>query len=162
MKKTVLLLLVAIVAVSCGTTKIERQAERTFKGDWTLTNITYPNSSGFVDVTLFQDASSKCFTNSSWNFVSNNNQGSYMQSGSGCDTTMREFVWSVQEIDQTTGLYNFTLKVVKEGENARKVDTGYRLKLASLSEANMTWEQTVSYEGKPFLIRMEFIKSINQ
>ncbi|MGO2358298.1 lipocalin family protein [Mesonia sp.] len=159
MKKTILLLLVAIVAVSCGTTKIERQAERTFKGDWTLTKISYPNSTGFVDVTLFQDAPSKCFTNSSWNFVSNNNKGNYMLNGAGCDDATRGFVWSVQEIDESTGLYTFSLKVVEEGENARKVDTGYRLKLVSLSENNMTWEQTVSYEGKPFLIIMDFVKS---
>jgi len=75
MKKIFALLTVSLLLFACGTTKIERQSERTFKGNWTLNSITYPNSTGFVDVTLFQDASAKCFRNSQWNFISNNNQG---------------------------------------------------------------------------------------
>lgn len=143
---------------SCYTTKTERQAERVFKGAWTLTSITYPNSSTFVESTLFRDATAKCFENSNWNFVPNNNQGNYSLTGAGCDDTPRSIVWSVQEVDASTGLYSFLLKVVAEGENARKVDTGFRVQLASLTETTMSWEQTAYYEGEPIIIRMNFTK----
>ncbi|MAN26581.1 MULTISPECIES: lipocalin family protein [Mesonia] len=159
MKKVFSVVALCLLLVACGTTKIERQAERTFTGDWTLTDITYPNSSGFVDVTLFQDASSNCFRNSSWNFINNNNKGTYTLSGADCMGGTRNFVWAVREETPDSGLYDFTLKPVQEGENARKINTGFKLNLVSLNENNMVWEQTVSYEGQPFKIRMNFIKS---
>ncbi len=157
MKKLAILLL-AVVMGSCASTKVERQAERTFKGDWTLTKITYPNSSGFVDVNLFNDASANCFRNSDWSFISNNNKGSYILNGTNCSSQPQEFVWSVQEVQANSNTFNFTLKPVGEGENARKIDTGFRLNLVNLSENAMVWEQNVTYNGEPFLIRMQFNK----
>ncbi|WP_073148142.1 lipocalin family protein [Mesonia phycicola] len=159
MKKIIALVTVSLLLFACGTTKIERQAERTFKGSWTLNNVTYPNSDGFVDVTLFQDASANCFRNSQWNFISNNNKGTYTLSGANCNEGTRNFIWAVQEENADSGLYDFTLKPINDGENARKINTGFRLNLVSLSETNMVWEQTVSYEGQPFIIRMNFSKS---
>ncbi|MBW2960774.1 lipocalin family protein [Mesonia aestuariivivens] len=158
MKRFFSVVTVCLLLVACGTTKIERQAERTFKGSWTLNTITYPNNSGFVDVTLFQDATANCFRNSQWNFVSNNNKGVYTLTGANCNSGTRNFSWMVQEENPEAGLYDFTLKPIGEGENARRIDTGYRLNLVSLTDTNMIWEQTVSYEGKPFKIRMSFTK----
>ncbi len=157
MKKIAILLLIAVMG-SCASTKVERQAERTFKGDWTLTKITYPNSSGFVDVNLFNDASANCFRNSDWSFISNNNKGSYILSGTDCSSQPQEFVWSVQEVQANSNSFNFTLKPVDDGENARKIDTGFRMSLVNLSENAMVWEQNVTYNGEPFLIRMQFNK----
>ncbi len=161
MKKIMMLCCTVVFLISCGTTKIERQAERTFKGNWTLNTITYPNSSGFVDVMLFDHAKANCFRNSSWAFISNNNQGNYSLNGADCPSGTQDFTWAVQEVDPESGLYDFTLKRVSEDENARKIKQGYRLSLKSLSENNMVWEQTVSFEGKPFIIRMSFSKSAN-
>ncbi|TXK70983.1 lipocalin family protein [Mesonia sp. HuA40] len=159
MNRIVILLISALLLQACGTTKVERQAERTFKGDWTLTDISYPGSSGFVDVNLFQDAKANCFRGSNWSFVSNNNQGQYSLSGANCEQEIREIVWTVEETDENSGLYYFTLKVLKDGQKARFVKTGFKLRLTQLSESNMTWEQTVSFEGKPFVIRMDFVKN---
>lgn len=155
MKKTFLFLLLIGLLTSCGSTKIERQAQRTFKGDWTLTNIELP--SALVDVTLFDDADSRCFENSDWHFVSNNNTGSYMLNDQNCTSGEREFNWNVQE-KTNEGHFYFSLKPEVDGSNARKVRKGYRLKLVSLDENQMLWEETVSYQGKLFTIRMSFIK----
>lgn len=160
MKKAILATVVILVLAACGTTKIERQATRTFKGEWTLNNITYPGSSGFVDVILFEDSPTNCFRNSTWKFVPNNNKGVYTIYGNKCSEGLRNFVWSVQEIDANTGLYDFLLKPVAEGENARKTSKGFRLSLKRLTDTDMVWEQTVSFEGKPFTIRFNFSKSI--
>lgn len=161
MKKIMMLFCTAMLLYACGTTKIERQAERTFKGNWTLNTINYPNSDGFVDVTLFGHAKANCFRNSEWMFISNNNQGEYTLMGADCPTGDQEFSWAVQEVNPESGLYDFTLKPVAQGENAAKVKSGYRMSLKSLTENNMVWEQTVSFEGKPFIIRMSFSKSAN-
>lgn len=158
MKKTITLLFLATLLVSCGASKTERNAEKTFKGDWILNSISYPNSDGFVDVTLFNDASANCFRNSEWHFISNNHKGSYSLYGENCTSGKRNFVWDVQTVDAESGSYNFTLKPVGEKENARKLDTGYQLKLVSISENSLVLEQQVSYQGKAFLIRMNFIK----
>lgn len=147
------------VMLACGTSKIERQAQRTFKGDWTLTDITYPQNSGFVDVTLFEDASRNCFENSDWHFISNNHKGTYRLYKEGCSPGKRNFRWDVQETSPDSGIFDFTLKPISEGENARKSRKGYRLNLVSLNDSYMVWEQTVSYEGKPFVIRMSFSKN---
>jgi hypothetical protein len=37
-------------------------------------------------------------------------------------------------------------------------DQGFRLNLVSLTETSMVWQQTVTLEGKPFVIRMNFTK----
>lgn len=159
MKKIVSLCLLVSVMMACGTTKIERQAQQTFKGDWNLNSITYPQNSGFVDVTLFDDASRNCFENSEWHFISNNNKGYYQLFKEDCSPGKRTFRWDVQETSPKSGIFDFTLKPVSEGQNARKTSKGYRLNLVSLNQSQMVWEQTVSYDGKPFVIRMNFSKN---
>src|SRR5699024_299840 len=120
--------------------------------------ITYPGSSGFVDVTLFQDASTNCFVNSDWHFVPNNNKGYYQLYQDDCTPGKRNFRWNVQQ-NSDSGLFSFTLKPVEEGQNARKTKQGYRMELVSLDNTRMVWEEQVSYEGEPFTIRMTFSKN---
>lgn len=154
MKKTFLVFFVTVLVVSCGVTKTERQAQKSFKGNWTLTDIELP--SALVDVSLFQDADTRCFENSDWHFVPNNNKGTYELMD--CEAGKRDFHWSVEE-NAEDGEYYFTLKPELEGENARKVKSGFRLKLKYLDEDTMQWEQTVSYEGEPFTLKMNFSKN---
>lgn len=159
MKKTVLLLFAVTLLSACGATQIERQAQRTLKGDWMLNRISYSNSEGIFEVTLFNDASASCFTGSSWSFVPNNNHGTYSINDTSCATTDQNFIFDVIETTPDSGIFDFTLKPVGEDENPRQVNTGYRLNLVSLSDTNMVWEQNVSLEGKPFTIRLHFIKN---
>lgn len=156
MRKSILLLFSVALLTSCGATKIERQAQRTLKGDWTLNRITYPDSEGIFKVALFNDASASCFTGSDWTFIPNNNHGTYSINDSNCSTGERQFIFDVIETTPDSGLFDFTLKPVGDKENARKVNTGYRMNLVSLSETSMVWEQHVSLEGKPFTIRLHF------
>ncbi len=159
MKKIVSLLFVAVLLSSCGATKIERQAQRTFKGNWTLNKISYPDSKGIFKVNLLNDASASCFTGSNWTFIPNNNHGNYTITDGSCEMGQRNFIFDVIETTPDSGVFDFTLKPVAEGDNPRKVDTGYRMNLVSLSETDMIWEQYVTLEGKPFTIRMHFYKN---
>lgn len=158
MKKAILSLFAVALLTSCGATRIENQAQRTMKGDWTLNRISYPDASGIFTVNLFDDASASCFTGSDWNFIPNNNHGSYTINSGSCATGTRNFIFDVIETAPDSGVFDFTLKPVAEGENPRKNNTGYRMNLVSLSENSMVWEQYVTLDGKPFTIRMNFSK----
>ena len=154
--KRVILLFLAISIVSCGTSKTVRESKKVIKGDWTLGTITY-SKTGKYNVTLLNDTSKDCFEGSTWQFIPNNNTGTYTINESSCSTGVRNFVFTIQEIDPQTGLYDFLLKPTNE-KNKSETNQGFRLKLTALSETNMQWQQTVTVDGAPFIINMNFIK----
>jgi hypothetical protein len=156
MKKIILSLFVFSMLLSCGTSKTVRDSKRVIKGDWTLNAINY-SEVGTYNVILLQDASKACFENSTWHFVPNNNTGTYTINNGDCPTGLRNFVFTIQEIDPQTGLYDFLLKPTDE-KHKSATNQGFRLKLTSLSDAFMQWQQTVSVDGKPFTIIMNFNK----
>lgn len=156
MKKILILALITVTAFSCGTPKTVQQSKKVIKGYWSLDNITY-DSSGTFNVTLFNDSSVECFEGSSWRFIPNNNTGNYTIDNSSCPTGERKFIFTIQEIDSSTGLYDFLLKPTN-AKGKSDTDSGFRLRLAQLDEYSMRWEQTVNLDGKPFKINMNFSK----
>lgn len=158
MKKFLTLLLLIALVTACGTSKVAKEARKTFDGNWRLSSVTYPNNPGNFNVTLFNEASASCFENSTWDFVSNNNRGTYTVTGVGCDGDTNYFIWSIDEENTPTGVYDFLLKPTNENYKSTTGNQGFRLNLKSLTESNMTWEQTVSLDGSPFTIRMNFTK----
>ncbi len=159
MKKVISITALLILLVSCGgPSKVAKEARKTFDGAWTLTNITYPDNTGTFDVTLFNDASASCFEGSTWDFVSNNNRGTYEVSGPDCVGGTRYYIWSIDEENTPQGMYDFLLKPVNEKYRSTNGDQGFRLNLVSLTGSSMVWEQTVTLEGSPFVIRMMFTR----
>lgn len=154
--KKLLLSLILISIISCGTTKTVRESKKVIKGEWILDNISY-DQSGTYNVTLLNDASKECFESSKWHFIPNNNTGIYTINNSSCQTGERYFVFTIQEIDAVTGLYDFLLKPTNE-KHKSETNKGFRLKLSALSDTMMQWKQTVNVEGKPFVISMNFNK----
>ncbi|WOD44820.1 lipocalin family protein [Hwangdonia lutea] len=152
--KHLLILLLTVTFVSCGSTKTVRQAKKTIKGNWTLTSVTY-NKTGTYNVTLLNDASKACFEGSTWQFVPNNNTGTYAINQTACNTGERYFNFTIQEVDAQTGLYDFLLKPTNE-KGKSETNQGFRIKLKALSETSMQWEQTVLVDGAPFVITMNF------
>lgn len=160
MKKIILLVITATVLISCGTSKVVRQSKKAMKGNWTLNQITY-SEQGKFNVTLLNDVSKECFEGSTWKFISNNNTGNYTINGSNCNGGERYFVFTVQEVDANTGLYDFLLKPTNiKGKS--DLNTGFRLKLSELTEGTMQWQQTIYLEGKPFVISMNFTKNLTE
>lgn len=149
-------MLISILFLSCGTSKTVRTSKKVIKGNWILNSVTY-NKTGTYNIQLLNDASKSCFEGSTWQFIPNNNTGVYSINGIDCTTGDRNFVFTIQEIDETTGLYDFLLKPTNE-KNKSETNTGFRLRLSALSDTNMQWEQTVLVEGNPFTINMNFIK----
>ncbi|WPY97136.1 lipocalin family protein [Christiangramia sp. OXR-203] len=159
MKKIFILLATIGLLASCGgTSKVAKEARKSFDGQWILTSVTYPNNPGQFNVTLFNEAQASCFENSNWDFVSNNNRGTYTVSGTGCDGETNQFIWSIDEENTPQGIYDFLLKPTNEDYKSTTGNEGFRLNLQSLTDTNMTWSQTVSLDGSPFTIKMNFTK----
>ena len=156
MKKLILYLIIGSL-LSCGSSKVVKQSEKTIKGNWSLSSITY-SKTGDYDVTLLNDTSKECFEGSLWQFIPNNNTGLYNISNTSCNTGERYFNFAIQEIDEVTGYYDFLLKPTNE-KGKSETNSGFRMRLTSLSETSMQWQQTVSTNGAPFIINMNFTKS---
>jgi hypothetical protein len=150
--KKILILIFSLTLFSCGASKHVRSKEKTIKGNWVLNKITY-SKTGDYNVTIFNDASKECLEGSTWKFVSNNNTGVYTINKENCITGPREFIFVIQEINETSGYYDFLLKP-KNNEN----NVGFRTELSQLSETNMQWQQNLTVDGTPFIINMNFIK----
>ena len=156
MKKLVYTLSLVLLVFSCGTSKTVRESKKAIKGEWTLSTITY-SKTGKYNVTLLNDTSKDCFEGSTWQFIPNNNTGTYTINESSCSTGVRNFIFTIQEIDPQTGLYDFLLKPTNEN-NKSETNQGFRLKLTAMSETNMQWQQTVLIDGVSFIINMNFSK----
>ena len=154
--KRIFLLLITISMISCGSSKTTISSKKVIKGNWTLNNITYSQTGDF-NVTLLNDVSKACFEGSSWQFVPNNNTGIYTINDANCATGARHFIFTIQEIDEATGLYDFLLKPTNE-KHKSETNHGFRLRLSALSDAAMEWQQTINVDGKPFTITINFIK----
>ena len=156
MKKLALSIGIILMILSCGTSKTVRDSKKVIKGEWTLSSITY-STAGKYNVTLLNDTSKDCFEGSTWQFIPNNNTGTYTINETSCSTGPRNFVFTIQEVNKETGLYDFLLKPTNEKQKS-DTNQGFRLSLTSLTDTIMQWQQTVSVDGKPFTITMNFNK----
>ena len=158
MKKIIFLTLtVALLLVSCGSSKTVRTSKKVMKGEWTLNDISY-DKYGTFRITFFNDATKDCMIGSDWKFVPNNNSGIYTIQNVNCITGDRDFIFTIQEINEENGLYDFLLKPVdKKGKSAS--NRGFRLKLVQLSDTNMVWEQEASLDGKTITMTLNFQKN---
>ncbi|EPR72207.1 hypothetical protein ADIWIN_2707 [Winogradskyella psychrotolerans RS-3] len=154
--KKIALLCLTVCFLACGSSKTVRQSKKTIKGDWTLTSIK-SSAIGDLKITLLNDAEKACFENSTWQFIPNNNTGNYTLSGMSCDTEQRYFAFTIDEVNEDTGLYNFLLKPTNE-KGKSETNVGFRLELTALSETTMQWQQLVTLEGRPITITMNFTK----
>ncbi|WP_178986210.1 lipocalin family protein [Winogradskyella helgolandensis] len=154
--KNIVLVLITFCFLACGSSKTVRQSKKTIKGDWTLTSIK-SSAIGDLKITLLNDAEKACFENSTWQFIPNNNTGNYTLSGLTCEAEQRYFAFTIDEVNEDTGLYNFLLKPTNE-KGKSETNAGFRLELTSLSETVMQWQQIVTLDGKPITINMNFSK----
>jgi hypothetical protein len=156
MKKIILLPLL-ICLLSCGASKTVKQSEKSLKGNWVLEDMS-STVVGELNFTIFGQSSRNCIIGSSWEFIPNNNTGSYMESGSACNAEENYFVFSIDEVDAISGFYDFLLKPT-DAKGKSETNKGYRLELVSLTGSTMVWKHTISFEGRPATLTFNFIKS---
>ncbi len=158
MKKLLISGFLATLFLSCGTPKTVIQSKKVIKGYWNLNSIAY-SEEGKFNVTLLNKASKECFEGSTWRFTPNNNSGIYTLNSNDCPTGDNYFIFTIKEIDQATGLYDFLLKPTNE-KHKSETNSGIRLQLSKLTDSSMQWQQTLMVDGNPFTISMNFSKEV--
>jgi hypothetical protein len=161
MKKVIVMMIVAILSFACkstsGTntqvanTKLDKSSQVAIKGNWKITDVSYSGSE-YIKVNSFQIADSKCFVESTWNFISNNNKGSMSLTKSDCPAFSSPIVWSINK----DGM--FVLKIVESGVKSKTVTQGYILKVANQAETSFQLVDTINVGGQNKEVTYQFEK----
>jgi hypothetical protein len=170
MKKTITLMVLAILFFACksksgttsepvknapvASTKLDKSSQVAIKGDWVITNVTYPGSD-YIKVNSFQIADSKCFVGSTWHFISNNNKGNMSLTKSDCPAFSSPIVWSINK----EGV--FVLKIVEAGTKSKTVTQGYLLRVANQTENSFQLLDIINVGGQNKEVTYQFVKIIS-
>jgi hypothetical protein len=165
MKKILLLCIIAIMAFACKSastvpaapeqvsnapmTKLDKTSQVGMKGNWQITNVSYPGSD-YIKVNSFNLADSKCFIGSTWNFISNNNKGSMTLNSPNCTGFTSAITWYVNKEGQ------FVLKILDEGLKAKNVKTGFILGVANQSENSFQLIDKINVGNNPTNVVYQF------
>lgn len=164
MKKLIYLTL-AILVISCGSTKSgtstdssPKISKKTLKGTWEVTNIRFVGDKGLYKANLFDLADSPCFKGSQWVFIPNNGSGKFdLNASSYCEASTHRIHWSFFEPGD--GSYQFQFKYVDEkNKPLDAANRGYRSDIDILTENTMEMRIETTYEGNPFDVIMTFTK----
>ena len=138
------LLLCTCVLFSCKTpsatsTKLDKKSQVEIKGNWRISNVSYPGSQ-YIKVTSFDLADSKCFIGSTWKFISNNNKGDMTLNSPTCTPFSSPITWYINNEG------NFVMKITN-GSKAKKVVDGYILRVANQSETSFQLIDKINVGG---------------
>lgn len=159
MKSLLLSLSLIFFLISCKTTnpmstlttKSDHKSQSALKGNWRISDVSFPGSDYFK-VNSFQIADSKCFIGSAWNFIPNNNKGSISLNQAGCSAFNSPIVWSINKEG------NFILKIVAPDEKSKNVKQGYILMIANQTENSFQLIDLINVGGQDKKIVYQFEK----
>ncbi|MBU3011942.1 lipocalin family protein [Polaribacter vadi] len=158
MKKNLIFLLFLATMISCKSTsvvntKVDNKTERILKGNWTITSVNYPGSD-YINVESFYLADSKCFVNSNWNFISNNNKGDMKlnNSSSACIDYSSPITWYLNKEGQ------FVLKFTNDYK-AKEVSNGFVLTINNVTETSFDLVDKINVAGSIKNITYTFQKN---
>lgn len=146
MNKLAFLGALLLIFASCSTTKqTARQTEQSMRGTWVLNQIVNDHQRSVAITRLFDHSSVECFTDSEWTFVANNSTGNYWLSGNNCPEGQNNISWHTTVEDGSTYFWFKRL----DGERARNVTSGYKMRVVSVDDAHIHLMQEVpSSEGR--------------
>jgi hypothetical protein len=156
MKKTFLLLLIAVFTFGCKSksvtnTKLDNKTEVALKGEWTISSVTYPGSD-YIKVTSFDIADSKCFVGSSWKFISNNNKGNMALNSASCTSFSSPITWFINKEGQ------FVMKIINETKS-KKVLEGYVLRVSNITDTSFQLIDNINVGGKATSVVYQFARN---
>ena len=159
MNKILLLLVLPVLFLACKTSapttnlspKSDRSTQAGIKGNWQITNVSYPGSD-YLTVNSFQIADSKCLIGSKWTFISNNNKGNMSLTRSDCPAFSSPIVWSIDKEGK------FGLKIVEPGVKSKTVTQGYLLRIANKNETSFQLIDIINVGGQNKDITYQFEK----
>jgi hypothetical protein len=143
-----LLAVIAIFGSSCSPKQGVTQdiTKSSVKGNWVLTDIRYEGIPDNAKVTVFDEASAKCFIGSQWILPDNNANGSYALTATdnGCSPVTQNIVWT---LTKQGGVTMFGFKKLLTGVKAKNVTDGYKVEVTGAGSI-MTWRANVNFEDK--------------
>jgi len=154
MKKSVMLLFLAVIFIGCKpkqtvtNTKLDTKTEVAIKGNWTITSVTFPGSD-YIKVNSFDLADSKCFVGSTWKFISNNNKGEMALANASCTAFSSPITWYINKDG------NFVMKIINDTK-AKKVLEGYVLTIANATESGFQLIDKVNVGGQYVNVTYQF------
>jgi hypothetical protein len=157
MKKTVILLLLAVIFVGCKpkqtivNTRLDTKSEEAIKGNWTITSVSFPGSD-YIKVNSFDLADSKCFVGSTWKFISNNNKGEMALTSASCTAFSSPITWYINKEG------NLVMKIIN-GTKAKKVLEGFILTIANSTETGFQLIDKVNVGGQFVNVVYQFNKN---
>ena len=157
MKKIILLCALAIISFACKTqspvsTKLDNKSEVAIKGNWTISEVTYPGSD-YIKVSSFDIADSKCFVGSTWKFISNNNKGNMALTKSDCPAFASNITWYINKEGQ------FVMKMIDAGVKRKRVTEGVVLGIANQTESSFQLIDRIDVGGKSVAVTYQFQRS---
>jgi hypothetical protein len=155
MKKNILIMVFSILLFGCKSqsvtnTNVDNKTERVIKGDWMITNVSFPGSD-YIKVTSFDLADSKCFIGSTWKFVSNNNKGTMTLNDVSCIAFSSPITWFINQ----EGV--FVMKILNDYK-AKKVNQGYTLRVANVTETSFELIDKINVGGSIKEVTYQFQK----
>ncbi|MGV1013158.1 MAG: hypothetical protein ACOYBS_12000 [Flavobacterium sp.] len=154
MKKSFILLLLMVLFVGCKpkqtvtNTKLDTKSEVAIKGNWTITEVTFPGSE-YIKVNSFDLADSKCFVGSTWKFISNNNKGEMVLNNASCTAFSSPITWYINKDG------NFVMKIINDTK-AKKVLEGYILTIFNSTENSFQLMDKVNVGGQYVNVTYQF------
>jgi hypothetical protein len=150
--------LVMVIFTSCSVSKEARSMKKHINGNWILQTITAEGITGVVKTRLFNEADLGCFIGSEWNFISNNNMGSYtlVDKNKNCPLLKRFIRWSVYEPENAAKEFQF--KRLDDKKNAMDNGDGYRLTITEHGDNNLKLRSDMVFDGHAGAIIYNFVK----
>jgi len=149
---------VSVFCTACSVSKEAGAQKQTINGDWTLQSINVEGLTGSFNTKVFNEANSKCFIGSNWNFFSNISSGTYnlTDSTNGCIAIKRNIKWSIYEPKNEGKKFQFKRLDLKG--NAMDDNNGFRLNITSLTKTDMQLTSAVTTNSKPVTVVFNFTK----
>lgn len=156
MKKILIVLSLVVTLFSCKSnspvgTKLDMKTEVALKGNWNITSVTYPGSE-YIKVTSFNIEDSQCFVGSEWQFISNNNKGEMRLTKAGCSGYNSPITWYVNKDGK------LVMKFL-EGVKAKKMDIGYVVTVANITENSFQLIDNINVGGKSTNVVYQFVRN---
>ena len=152
------ILMMSCLLGACSVSKEARSMKKSINGSWTLQTVNTEGITAKFTAKVFNEADLNCFIGSTWDFISNNNTGSYKLIGGGtdCTTLQRNIRWTIYEQNDVPKEFQF--KRLDEKNNSLDDNNGFRLNVTALDNSTMQLKSAITFEGKPGNIVYNFIK----
>ena len=155
MKKWMSIVGIAIICFASSCVR-HKSSGINLNGQWIVSGIRLNGAGNPADykITLFDDASSACFTGSEWFLTESGNATYTIAQSNDCTGGARPIHWSLLN---SNGVQYFQFKNI-DNAKARKVTDGYRLELSNVTKSGFTLRDPVQVGNENAYVVLDFTR----